>query len=180
MTKFDDLVARLVPPAGGGESLPWRMIEEEWGIMFPDDYKKFIEIFGPGTIGESLAISAPLYHGHAQYNSSHRLTALRAEALEMLGSPFPAHPALGGLLVLGAAPSGDTLFYRTAALPEDWHVVTWLRAGRGIEEQWVEYEMGFVDFLLALLRAELPSHPFDDAKLWRTEQLAYHSWRNGS
>lgn len=146
---LDDL-QRYMPPTGHvPDNISWDLVEARWGVMFPEDYKAFLDIYGPGTIANSLSISAPSPDGSRDHFGGYVQVGvpLDAEMLIELECLFPAYPAPGGIFVIGSIPDGDTLLYRTAPKPADWHVVMWSRGG-WLGEAWTEHAMG-----LSALRA---------------------------
>ena len=176
LPNVEALGRQLVVDGPLGDDLPWPAIEEKWEIAFPDDYKEFLGLYGAGTFAGYLAVMAPFPEDHEAYKAGIRMAPPDSELLDELCCPFPAHPAPGGVFAIGATPGGDTLLYRTAQQPADWRIVTWSRDRRSPEKRWTEHELGFADFLLALLHAQLEEVPFGTRVLWGTEAVSYRRW----
>jgi hypothetical protein len=166
----------LLADDSAGEGLPWQAIEEDWGTEFPGDYKKFIETYGAGSFGGYLNVVAPFPEVHAAYNAGLRMFPLDSGMLEELESPFPAYPALGGIIAVGDTRDGDTLLFKTAPRPEEWHIVTWSRNRLTPPLRWTEYNLGFSEFMIALLNAQLSENPFGARDLWGAEHINYLHW----
>ena len=169
---------RYMPPSDHvPDNIPWDDVESHWGAVFPEDYKAFLDVYGPGRISDYLAINGPSPDGsHDHFGGYAAVDApLDADMLDELECPFPAHPAPGGIFAIGATPDGDTLLYRTAPKPADWHIVTWSR-GRYLGESWAEHRMGLAEFLVALFRGELPDNPFGGSDLWEIGTATFEHW----
>ena len=165
-----------MPPIGHvPDNIPWRAVESHWGVVFPDDYKVFLDFYGPGTIANWLSINAPSPDGSREHFGGYvALSAsLDAEMLAELDCPFPAHPAPGRIFVIGATSGGDTLLYRTATTPTDWRIVTWSRSGY-LADAWTEHAMGLPAFLVALFSGRYDGWGGPD--LWDVETVAFEHW----
>lgn len=176
LPNVETLARLLIVDEPVGDDLPWPAIEQAWGVVFPDDYKQFVGLYGAGTFGDYLGVMAPFPQDHEAYEAGHRMVPLDRAMLEELCCPFPAYPQEGGAIAIGATPNGDILLYRTAPKPQDWRIVTWSRHGHGPEDCWTEHELGFVDFALALLHAQLEENPFGGRDLWGAERVTYTRW----
>jgi hypothetical protein len=172
----EELGRLLITNGPIGDELPWADIDNSWGIAFPEDYKEFLQNYGAGSFSEYLDISAPFPDGHAAFRVGHRIVPLDAEMLDELKCPYPPYPKAGGVIAFGATMNGDTLLYRTSGKPSEWRIVTWSRAGRPPAARWAEYDLGFVDFMLALLNAQLPKNPFGGTDLWGAGRVRFIHW----
>lgn len=176
LPNVEALARLLIVDEPVGDDLPWPAIEQAWGVVFPDDYKQFLGLYGAGRFGEYLGMMAPFPQDHEAYKAGLRMVPLDPEMLEELCCPFPAYPEEGGVIAIGDTPNGDTLLYRTAPKPQDWRIVTWSRYRLIPEDRWTEHRLGFVDFALALLHAQLKENPFGGRDLWGAEHTTYTRW----
>lgn len=172
LPNVEALARLLIATEADRDELAWPAIEREWGCVFPADYKEFLDLFGAGDFGDYLGVMAPFPRDHEAYKAGMRMVRLESAMLEELDCPFPAYPAEGGVIAFGATPNGDSLLYKTAQEPGNWRIVTWSRAGG----RWTEHEHGFVDFVLALLHAQLEDNPFGGRDLWGTQITSYRHW----
>jgi SMI1-KNR4 cell-wall len=145
LPNVEALARLLIVDEPVGDDMPWPAIEQAWGVVFPNDYKQFLGLYGAGSFGDCLSVMAPFPQDHEAHKAGHRMVPLDREILEELCCPFPAYPEAGGVIAIGAAPNGDTLLYRTAPEPQDWRIVTWSRCRLTPEDRWTEHELGFVD-----------------------------------
>ena len=58
-TDVDALLRMMPPPQHGGRAVDWEVMARSWGRAFPPDYRRFIEVYGAGTIEDFLVIVAP-------------------------------------------------------------------------------------------------------------------------
>lgn len=167
----------MQPADHAPDTIPWETVEARWGVVFPEDYKAFLDAYGPGTIANYLPIEAPTPDGSRDHFGGYAAldTPLDAGILADLECPFPAHPAPGGIFAISGTPDGDTLFYRTAPKPADWHIVTWSRGGY-LGEHWAEHPMGLAEFLVAIFAGQLPQNPFGGSDLWEIEAATFEHW----
>ncbi|MBR7831399.1 SMI1/KNR4 family protein [Actinospica sp. MGRD01-02] len=167
---------RYMPPSDHvPDNISWKDVESHWGVVFPDDYKAFLDVYGPGTIANTLSITAPSPDGSREHFGGYVSlnVPMDAEMLAELECPFPAYPVPGGIIDIGATPDGDTLFYRTASTPADWHIVTWNRGGF-LADAWTEHAMGLSAFLVALFSGQYDGWGGPD--LWEVETVAFEHW----
>ena len=52
----DRLLDHMRPPVEGGDEVDWPRWRERLGFDFPSDYKRFMEIYGAGTVEEMLEL----------------------------------------------------------------------------------------------------------------------------
>lgn len=146
----------MPPPKSGGDALDWSVLEGEFGVCFPGDYKLFMEAYGGGTIDETLSI-LPLTDGASEWRSEY-LNAdgyLFAEDIEAeLGIEIPGEDPPEGLLVpWGVAPSGAVgCWFASGDDPDQWPVVVFRNRAH---PTWFRYDHGFVGFLRSVIAGEL-------------------------
>jgi hypothetical protein len=124
--------------------------EEKFGITFPTDFKELSAFYGSGTFEDFVRIYCPLAAG-----KGYRLADHIAELDKMV-------EASGGyrarLFPWGNTFNGDELLWAVDGPPDAWPVV--IRASR--DAWYEEYEMGCVDFLLALFAGKIQSEILGD------------------
>ncbi|MFJ1757737.1 hypothetical protein [Kitasatospora sp. NPDC088134] len=170
------LRAMMPPPSTACEPIDWPAAEAVQG-PFPADYRAFIDAYGVGGIGDHLDIGHPLvvsgpgeppidveeYTGDARFTFARVRTGLPDEVTD---------PVL--LRGWGGSDAADTLCWlATDPDPDRWPVVVWKR-GLG---RWLLQDLGMVDFLVALLTAELDSCPLSDRSLWGNPNQEYFPWQ---
>jgi hypothetical protein len=150
----------LVPPPSDPKNTKgnWSSIEAEMGLVFPDDYKQFIELYGTGTLCSLIEIGSPFLLGETYRMSVREAWIIRTGVYhqhdQFLESPSPYsyYPEIPGLLPCATDSSGDIIGWLTNVDPELWYLVY-----RNRENGYFELpEMGFVEFFVAALRGEVP------------------------
>ena len=58
------LTSLVAPPAAGGDAFDWDGLTAPYPRGFPDDYKEFMRIYGPGLFDDFLSVAPPV---HAVY-----------------------------------------------------------------------------------------------------------------
>ncbi len=93
----------------------WEEVEQKIGIIFPDDYKMFIDLYGEGGINNFLWILSP-FSENENLNSIEKFTVMKEAYISMKGE-FPQHFPLDfyndkeGLFPWGITDNGDELFW---------------------------------------------------------------------
>ncbi|MFK0286478.1 hypothetical protein ACIQVL_39270 [Streptomyces sp. NPDC090499] len=144
------LTQLLKPPTAGADTLPWQNIQAEWGTTFPQDYRDFMNIYGPGGIDGIIAIATPENRDEPGYLTVRRTTPRVASEYRTFRGKwtFLAWPAPGALLGWGVTPIGHDLLWRaTGNDPDDWPVV--LAAYR--DGAAYEFPYGMAEFLARML-----------------------------
>jgi hypothetical protein len=99
-----ELLMRVMrPPIQGGGQVSWPTWRSDLGFDFPADYKDFMEIYGGGTIDQTVSIT-PLTDDGGQWRDENQPgdyeflhDPLTGEDLEL-----PLHWGVGGLVSWGA------------------------------------------------------------------------------
>ena len=112
---IEHLMAVLVPPVNPFETPAagaWASVEGRLGVPLPSDYKRFIETYGSGNIGNFLWIFNP-FSNNENLNLE-RQVVTQAEVLNELRSygesvPYKPFPEQGGILPFGITDNGDLL-----------------------------------------------------------------------
>ena len=125
---LESLMRKLVPPRRPVEAAgEWASIEDAMGVVFPDDFKRFVGIYGSGVIGDFLTILNP-FSTRPELNlprqSRRQLDVLHA-LQDTFGEqvPFKLHPIKGGLLPVGITDNGDVIHWLTSDAVADWTIV---------------------------------------------------------
>jgi SMI1-KNR4 cell-wall len=143
------LAAPPTSPFAAGSTEKWSEQEREHGIVLPDDYREYIDLYGAGAFYGCLAINSPfsernnLWQYHWQYR----------DYFVSLQKQFPVFPEENGILAVGGDDNGDVLFWHTKGTPNTWSMVY----TDFIDH--VEYHCGIVEFLIGFCR-ETMAPPF--------------------
>ncbi|WP_052032425.1 hypothetical protein [Streptomyces viridochromogenes] len=162
-----------------GDTVDWDAAADELGVRsFPADYKEFVAVFGAGSIEESLYVwiprpgsaSAPLTVGRLPPN------AMGSESMHAWqASGARSGHRLEDMLVWGQTNSADALCWVASdSDPDNWPVAVWERQGGG----WEVHDCGMVEFLLDLLRGDLPECPVSDESLWGAQSARFLNFRD--
>ena len=93
----------------------WEEIEKKIGIIFPEDYKRFIDFHGEGGINEFLWILSP-FSENENLNSIEKFNVMK-DAYISMQSEFPEQFSFDfyngktGLFPWGITDNGDELFW---------------------------------------------------------------------
>ncbi|MFH8365843.1 SMI1/KNR4 family protein [Streptomyces sp. NPDC018031] len=149
MTAVKKIVELLGEPRfHWSDPAPWLDLEAELGMRFPQDYRTFVDAYGP------IVVNNQLWFAHPAAEPANLRRAILgdldawADAPEEFAPPHPVGSAPGELLPWGSSSSGETVFFRIpAAGHQDWRI--------GVVEHdeggYVEHDMTFSAWLLAYL-----------------------------
>ncbi|MGW7434071.1 SMI1/KNR4 family protein [Streptomyces sp. NPDC054861] len=166
MSGKGEVLSEIVSIIGNefGDEVNWSVVEEFYGVKFPQDYKSFISEFGAGTIEGSIAIMVPIATDDPVVRRVYRIPeSIRADPSVnrwkcIEGNP----PRLEDVLVWGDTESADFLGWLTDGEdPEDWPLVIFSRA----EAAWLMLGGGMSKFLLGILTGKFRECPISDASL---------------
>ncbi|MFJ3900933.1 SMI1/KNR4 family protein [Streptomyces sp. NPDC090025] len=133
------------------ETVDWTAVEADYGLVFPADYKAFVDRFGAGTLGEDVFVSVPRVGRPAAALTVDRLPedTLREEGMaNWQDASLPDRPDLRDMLVWGESSGADALCWMTAGPdPDAWPVAVWSRHHGG----WARYPYGMTEFLTNIL-----------------------------
>jgi hypothetical protein len=133
----------------------WKVVEEQLGTGLPEDYKRFLEAFGIGTINGFLVVLAPLSSN--QHVDLLKRCRSELEAYETSKREFPqyycddVYPTPGGILPFAVTDNGEVLYWRTVGSPEQWTVTVY--ESRGPKK--FDFDGGMTEFLVAILTGEI-------------------------
>jgi len=148
---LENILRRPEKPLEIGQINGWHTFEYQLNTKLPEDYKKFIQSFGTGSINEFLVILNP-FSANQHVNL---LTRGRSEleAFRTSKTNFPKYypddifPNSGGLLPFGVTDNGEVLYWRTIAEPKDWTVTVYETRG----PDHYNYQTNMTDFLSGVL-----------------------------
>ncbi|MFK0014830.1 tyrosine-type recombinase/integrase [Streptomyces sp. NPDC091027] len=110
----------------------WEASEQHLGVTLPADYKAFMDVYGPGTLGGYLHLNRPTgLMTPAELEDFWSLEAWRdaRKGWEDL-YPFPFHPDPGGLISWGHDEhSSEYYFLANDPDPDNWEIVVGSRGG---------------------------------------------------
>lgn len=164
--RIEELSGILVTLGGdAGDDVDWGVVESEYRVGFPADYKKFVQIFGNGTIEGMIGIKIPIATSDPMVR---RVAPLPASMLADPAFDEWAEPGLEGacrldqILVWGETDSADTLAWIASEKnPDKWPVVVYKRS----DAVWRVYDCGVIEFLAKLLKGEFAECPISDSSL---------------
>ncbi|MFL6140576.1 MAG: hypothetical protein ACJ72N_01740 [Labedaea sp.] len=133
------------------------MTERLLGLALPDDFKELLRVIPAGKYAGTVLVQPPTSTGHVG-----DLAYLYREVLKTLRSPqgrsrkYAVYPELPGLLPWGKsfrAPAAYVFWLADQGDPNEWPVVLVDTAFT----RWEQYDVGAVEFLIALVKGQLPS-----------------------
>jgi hypothetical protein len=147
--------------------VPWHDSQSETGIVFPADFRDFVDRFGGGQVRQELSVHEPAawpkepgaptrFAGFVWYTTQQGgigdYLAGQYEDGNFKECPYPVYPEPGGLLIWGNTWNADQLFWLTEGEPDEWRVAVWYRQ----LAQWDRFDGGFAAFMLALVTGAYP------------------------
>ncbi|WP_418955613.1 SMI1/KNR4 family protein [Streptomyces tritici] len=148
----------LPPPLSGGDAVDWQEVERTANLVFPADYREFVESYGGGEINEYLSISTPPVPGSAYGDLLDRVDPAVSN-LEELAALLPAGSMLP-LLPFADSASADVAFWLCEGVPDDWRVAVFRRQTSYGVNRWTVFDGGMASFLVAALTDEI--NPFSE------------------
>src|SRR4051794_33571174 len=108
-----ELVDAVAPPGAPG-SRDWSEVEHGFGTRLPSDYKKIVDLYGPGDfLGLRLHVPAGPSEefdlGALVDKVQNRAAAYRAEVRPQVAAPY--FPQVGGLIPWGENTDGEVHFW---------------------------------------------------------------------
>lgn len=139
---------------------PWEEVEKELEIIFPEDYKMFIDSYGEGGINEFLWILSP-FSENPNLNSIKKFKLMKEAYLSMKSEfsnqfTFNFYSEKNGLFPWGITDNGDELFWNFKGNVLE-VVVLESRYARNMS-----FIMGMEEFLCKLLKKEIECSIFPD------------------
>jgi hypothetical protein len=171
-SELETLLGLMPPVTDSDTEVDWDRMAESWGRPFPFAYRRFIEIYGAGSIQANLAISQPETKGPPDDDAD----GMRADTAlaEVLWAESRKAPDLSGatprLITWGVDSSGDHLCWdATDEDPERWPVLVFNRG----DSMWRRYDCGMVDFIVRVLQADFPECPLGDLSIWGRKSATF-------
>ncbi len=132
----------------------WGIIEAQLGMRLPRDYREMIEHYGTRTFADFLNPINPFLKPESFLARLDDMIlqherGMHAEFPEYF--PLPIYPEPGGLFPWATTDDGDTLYWLTDVLPQDWPLVVWKSRG----PKHVVYPFGATEFLQRWLSGAL-------------------------
>ncbi|WEH40375.1 SMI1/KNR4 family protein [Streptomyces sp. AM 2-1-1] len=145
LERLRGLLGEPEEPWGWPRRQIWEDSEEHLGTALPSDYKAFMDLYGPGTLGGYLHLDRPTDlltpDELAAFWSLDGLREARAGHEEF--SPFPFHPDPGGLICWGGDEHCNEYYFLPGdADPGAWEIVVGSEAG-----EWYRTDGPFTAFL---------------------------------
>lgn len=180
MSGFTSLREVMSAEQADGYLFDWQTVETALGTRLPSDYKKFMSVYGTGSVGtEGLTVLPPAapegypYDPDVMADESENLREMWNTRLDdnvILGLDAPEQ-----LLAWGVGHKEPDLYgwIMTSALADEWPVVVWRRQET---PDFVHFDMGMVDFLHRLTTGDLPENPASNDLVWGLRK-PYIGWR---
>jgi hypothetical protein len=179
----DEMVRLLPPPDRSIAPPPWDELAMPGGHSFPRDYRWFMETYGAGAINDYIHVLplTPWSPGGRDLDAvkeylswSQTIDSCSSEHNDPDGCDINwrgefltfAADDPGGLLLCWGKEDGGNLHYwaREADDPDTWPIMTFSRP----DAEWLRFEGGFVECLLAVMRETYPypGEPVNPEEEW--------------
>ncbi|WP_081651639.1 SMI1/KNR4 family protein [Cupriavidus sp. WS] len=157
--RINEILPRPTTPVELPVNDDWSALEARLGIVFPQDYKQFIQEYGSGRIANFLWILNP-FSKNSNINLENQLQIQRRVLadLSLYGEsiPYGVFPVPGGVLPFGITDNGDMLYWLTLNKPEGWKIVV----NESRSPEWEVFDLGFAEFLLQLIERRITCSAF--------------------
>ncbi len=177
---------KLAPPPAVVPVAPpeqWQELEYSLGMQLPQDYKNLVSVYGFGCFAGFLYVYHPFYpwkHPQAKDDyiswASKRMNSLTIgqQTFPKYAAPFPAYPAIRGLLPWGFTDNGDALCWHTVGVSNEWPLVL---IDSKDSEQYDYFSMTATEFLLDWLNQQVQPQNFPD-DIFPAEEPLFRSMNN--
>jgi hypothetical protein len=148
--ELDRLAKLVVPPQLRAYTHDWTSIERQVGTPLPDDYKRLVDRYGPGSFDRFIWIFQPMTassHLDLSHQIQVQLGVLRERRTSEPDVTHAIFPETGGLLPWGVTDNGDVGFWRTTGGTLLWDVIVVEPRGPATHT----HQGGLVSFLEAAL-----------------------------
>lgn len=161
----------LMPPTVEGDSVEWSRVSESWGREFPEDYRRFIEMYGAGTIDRYLVVLGPELKGEEPLTDGMLMETLDAQdAWSEARKSSELSGSSPELIAWAADASADILCWDASGSdPNAWPILVYNQD----DYEWSRYECGMVEFLVRVLRAGFAECPLGDLSLWGSGSVRF-------
>ncbi|WP_416370570.1 SMI1/KNR4 family protein [Streptomyces sp. PR69] len=126
----------MPPHENAGDEVDWPAAAVEVGLLFPEDYREFVAVYGSGAISGSITVAIPPPNAPESFTVDRLPHDTRTSpAMQNWQDPnLGGRYSLDKMLVWGQTAGADALCWLTsAASPEDWPVAVWARHGAGLD-----------------------------------------------
>lgn len=142
-------------PVEGVAEVPWNNSSAEVGIVFPSDYREFVDRYGSVRINGELSVWIPMLRSRdggpdVGFPGFVRATThgIAAELAADDDMPYSVFPDPGGLLGWGSNINADQFFWLTDGDdPDSWPIIAWYRS----LNEWDYFDGGFSDFVAGVV-----------------------------
>jgi len=121
----DPRLPKLLSINRGGAELSdarWLKAEDALGIRLPGSYKALIDLYGASSWGNFLHILSPFDDDLNLERVGREILHADRQSRDSFPShyPFALYPERGGMLPWAVTDNGDTLYFVTLSLPDEW------------------------------------------------------------
>ncbi|MET8983209.1 SMI1/KNR4 family protein [Streptomyces sp. NPDC004539] len=148
-----------VPPSGG-DAVDWQEVERNTELVFPADYRAFVEEYGGGVINEYLSVNTPPVLDSPYGDILDKLETTLSDRDQQELSALLGVSDLPPLLPFADTANGDTAFWLRVGSPDDWRVTVFRRQSPYGTSRWTLFDAGMVPFFIAVLVNEID--PFSE------------------
>jgi SMI1-KNR4 cell-wall len=135
-------------PVYTGTDDEWAAAAKRMGVVFPAEYKRFIQVYGRVAVSQFMIFHTPL----AESEQSGLLEQVEFFVKHSEKGDPPVWPEQGGVLPIASTVCADTIAYRCKGKPDEWTIVV-MDKGRTCEE----HPFGLVEFMSRLAVGKLES-----------------------
>lgn len=145
-----------------GNEKMWNEFEKNTGIIFPNDYRRLIDNYGTGGIGNFIWFLTPFVDDD-NVNYLKKMNIM-LESYKVSKGNFPdyftynLYPEVGGLLPWGYTENGDELYWKTNSSLDKWEIVIYESASSDCHN----YKMQLIEFLYKIITKELICNAFPE------------------
>ena len=161
MSNLEKLIVVAPPPSvkrGTGTSAQWKQLEQEFNLIFPDDFKQLIQTYGAGRFAGFFGIANPFYapSGDISFQEfvhlrTRDIAAAKASHPRTAVS-LPVYPEHGGLFPWGYTDNGETMCWLTEGDSSKWPTIC---LEIGYLNNFDRFELSIVEFIEKWLTAQI-------------------------
>ncbi|MFJ5829122.1 hypothetical protein [Streptomyces sp. NPDC093089] len=172
-TDLDALRRLMPPPKDGDTTVDWAALAASWGKPFPDDFRRYMEVYGAGAVQKYLSIGRPEPKVPLDRAPRDGMVIETANA-EADWETEEKTPELEGtspvLITWGVSATADMLCWDASDDdPARWPVLVYHRDAM----LWSRYNCGMVEFLVRNFRAAWPENPLGGEFLWDVSEVTF-------
>ncbi|HEV8562248.1 MAG TPA: hypothetical protein VGR06_38500 [Actinophytocola sp.] len=150
---LDQLIALVPPGRPASPRTDWSTVERSLGAGLPEDYKRLVDAYGPGSFDGFLWLVQPMPGSHLDLLARQDTAQSNLRTLAEMGEELPYPP--DRLMAWAVSSDGDTCYWLRdpEADPDNWTVVA--NESRG--PSWDQFTGTATEFLLAILSGTFTS-----------------------